>query len=352
MSVEIKLIPSSQIIFDNITFTQITGFKRYYVSKCAKIYSTCINKLMFINHTFFMNNNKYVSVKLINDQNISKGVKLHRLVAETFIPKPITKNKLTVDHINKYKYDNNVDNLRWATANEQIKNSNFKPPLTTKKIKVHNVNGTCDIFNSIKEASEHLDIKYQTLTRYLSGNIKNPLNIKFEYVKENIDNLPDEIWKVLILNDMDTKYQVSNMGRIKNNNKLLKVYSSQDYECVSLTINNRSISRAVHRLVGLTFLDKIEGKTQIDHINRNKKDNKLINLRWADRKDQGRNMKSNRTILQFDLEGNFIQEFKTISIAVDYIEKENNRKKSAYSGIVSVCRGTHKTSRGFIWKYK
>lgn len=51
--------------------------------------------------------------------------RVHRIVAETFIPNQ--QNKPCIDHINTVKTDNRVENLRWCTHHEN--NSN---PLTIK----------------------------------------------------------------------------------------------------------------------------------------------------------------------------------------------------------------------------
>ena len=46
---------------------------------------------------------------------------IHRLVAETFIPNP--SGKPTVDHIDMDHTNNTVGNLRWATQQEQCRNT-------------------------------------------------------------------------------------------------------------------------------------------------------------------------------------------------------------------------------------
>lgn len=51
---------------------------------------------------------------------LSKPYKVHRLVAECFIPN--TEGKETVDHIDHNRANNQYQNLRWATRTEQAYN--------------------------------------------------------------------------------------------------------------------------------------------------------------------------------------------------------------------------------------
>lgn len=64
----------------------------------------------------YLHKNGYRTVRIRG-----KDYKVHRLVAETFIPNP--ENKPTVDHINRIRDDNRICNLRWATQKEQVENS-------------------------------------------------------------------------------------------------------------------------------------------------------------------------------------------------------------------------------------
>ena len=59
----------------------------------------------------------YEYVCLSND-SITRKIKVHRLVAQAFIPNPL--NKPQVNHINGIKTDNKVENLEWCNNQENM----------------------------------------------------------------------------------------------------------------------------------------------------------------------------------------------------------------------------------------
>ena len=101
-----------------------------------------------------------------------------------------------------------------------------------------------------------------------------------------------------ILNDLDfeiflpidgySNYFISNFGNIKNSktNKILKQSNhKQGYKLVNLKKDGKWKIFTVHRLVGNTFLENPDNKPLIDHIDENKSNNNVKNLRWATSKD-------------------------------------------------------------------
>jgi hypothetical protein len=61
----------------------------------------------------------YLKVGLTKNA-IKTSMKVHRIVAITFIPNPL--NKPQIDHINTIRDDNRVVNLRWTTHKENCNN--------------------------------------------------------------------------------------------------------------------------------------------------------------------------------------------------------------------------------------
>ena len=107
-----------------------------------------------------------------------KCYKIHQFVASTFIPNP--ENKPYIDHIDRVRTNNNISNLRWATARENninvkvrkdntstISGVNFYKPLKKWCVKIH-INGKKthigyykDFDEAVKVRKEQEDIHYK-----------------------------------------------------------------------------------------------------------------------------------------------------------------------------------------------
>ena len=70
----------------------------------------------------------YRKVTLQNPQGTSCKL-LHRLIAEAFIPNP--DNLSEIDHINREKDDNRIENLRWVNDFQQSQNRGHQKNNTT-----------------------------------------------------------------------------------------------------------------------------------------------------------------------------------------------------------------------------
>ena len=94
----------------------------------------------------------------------------------------------------------------------------------------------------------------------------------------------DEIWRNIV--GYNGKYQVSNMGRIKHNETILKPYpNSCGYLRVGLYNNGKHKKELVHRLVADAFLDNPNKLLVVNHKNEDKEDNRVCNLQWVTIKD-------------------------------------------------------------------
>ena len=70
------------------------------------------------------------SVVDIQIDKIGKTFKVHRLIAEAFLDN--VDNKLEVDHINRIKSDNRIENLRWVTRSENMNNVDWSAVIRNK----------------------------------------------------------------------------------------------------------------------------------------------------------------------------------------------------------------------------
>lgn len=157
-------------------------------------------------------------------------------------------------------------------------------------------------------------------------------------------------------------YQVSSFGRIKSLNynntkqeKILQLLNNKGYNSICLSKHNIRKTYKVHRLVAEAFIPNSDNKPCIDHINTDKTDNRVENLRWCTHtenmnnpftkeKYNGSNHHLSKSVLQFSINGDFIRKWDCV---MD-IKRELNYNNS---NIGSCCIGRKKSSNGFKWKY-
>ena len=187
-----------------------------------------------------------------------------------------------------------------------------------------------------------------------------------------------EIWKDI--KGYENLYQISNMGRVKSleriiircdnktqtiKEKILKTrIGNNGYYTIILSKKGEIKKIDIHRLIAIAFIPNPDNKPCIDHINGDRTDNRIENLRWVTQKENINNpisiskMKNNhhlkntfgaehplsKPILQFTLDGKLVRKWES---AVD-IKKELGFNNCHIS---SCCNGKRKTANGYIWKY-
>lgn len=90
-----------------------------------------------------------------------------------------------------------------------------------------------------------------------------------------------------VVKSLDTKMFNSLLG-IYSTRKgiILNPWIENGYYRIGLRLDNGVIKyRFVHRLVALTFIDKIKGKPYVNHIDGNKLNNNVDNLEWCTPKE-------------------------------------------------------------------
>lgn len=168
-----------------------------------------------------------------------------------------------------------------------------------------------------------------------------------------------EEWKTI---ENYPDYMISSMGRIKSFKKgkeiiLKPILSKVGYYYVNLQNNGKRKVHYIHRLLGKYYIPNPENKPCINHINTDKTDNRIDNLRWVTQKENCNNLTTKQKqssnnnyksipIIQFTKDGELIRKWES---TMD-VEREYNFN---HSNILKCCsfKPKHKTAYGYKWRY-
>lgn len=161
-----------------------------------------------------------------------------------------------------------------------------------------------------------------------------------------------EIWKDI----KETKgiYQVSNKGRVRKGNKIIKQFDNGNgYMYVATFVDNKHKNKRVSRLVAQEFVENPNKYLYVNHIDENRKNNNAENLEWCSIKynnNYGKRiekykMARYKPIIQYDRDNNFVKRW-------DSIKEITQKLNISRSGIVDCAKGRTIQFKGYIWKYE
>ncbi|MGY6649300.1 NUMOD4 domain-containing protein [Wenyingzhuangia sp. IMCC45574] len=117
----------------------------------------------------------------------------------------------------------------------------------------------------------------------------------------------NEEWKEIVFDEViakSEKYKISNYGRVlkcKGDKEIiLKYHHINGYTSIPLTqeINGKRTSRYVHKLVAEHFLEKKEEDQYVIHLDYDKKNNHVDNLKWATKREKELHQYANEEYLK------------------------------------------------------
>lgn len=161
-----------------------------------------------------------------------------------------------------------------------------------------------------------------------------------------------EIFKEI--NGTNGRYFVSNYGRVKSlyrgKERIVPQYKhAGGYWFITMSINSKTVTRDVHRLVAEHFVPNPQNFAQVNHKDENKDNSKADNLEWCTPKYNAnygdRNKKISKEVVQYTTRGEQIKTFRSV--------KDAAKAVNGSMGNISWCCKRHwKTAYGYVWRYK
>ena len=274
---------------------------------------------IYKNGNIFVNNKKINSyIEVYEKVNIGgKTYRLHNLLVEAYKRK-LKKDEI-VDHIDNNPLNNSLDNLRIITKQENSMNRNKTKEKTTsiykgviwdksrRKWKARIKLDGKSIYLGRYEFEEEAALAYNKKAKEIFKEYANLNKVKGRKNKKPRDKKQEEVtikgekWRRCNI-FKERKVFVSNYGRVKyyhlttKNEIITKGSKTGDgYYRIALKSEGTSKTYRIHQLIANTFLDyNLKSKLVVDHIDNNRLNNKLKNLRVVEKNINAHNKKKKK----------------------------------------------------------